>query len=69
MRVALFFDGKNFYEALRQFDPLVEIDFERLAAWVTRTAGGDGAEFVGAYYYSGHSPDLDRAIGDPRPRY
>ncbi|MBI2774167.1 MAG: NYN domain-containing protein [Chloroflexi bacterium] len=57
MRVAIYFDGKNFYEALRAFDPLLEIDFERFATWLTSTVGGPEATFVGAFYYTGYSND------------
>jgi uncharacterized LabA/DUF88 family protein len=57
MRVALFFDGNNYYRALRDFDSSLEINLERLAAWVTRRVGGDGARFVGAYYYTGTFED------------
>lgn len=71
MRVAIFFDGKNFYKGMREFDPALEIDQERLAEWVTHAAGGAAAEFAGAYYYTGHSDspevgDLERgrALGD-----
>lgn len=63
MRVALFFDGKNFYEGLRRFDPLVQIDFAEFSRWVTRAVAGETAEFAGAYYYTGHSasPDIGAA--------
>lgn len=57
MRVALFFDGNNYYRALRDFDSSLEINLERLASWVTRRVGGDGARFVGAYYYTGTFED------------
>jgi uncharacterized LabA/DUF88 family protein len=53
MRVALFFDGNNYYRALREFDSVLEVDLERLATWITRRVGGDDARFVGAYYYTG----------------
>lgn len=62
MRVALFFDGKNFYEGLRGFDPMVQIDFARFSRWLTRAVAGDSGEFAGAYYYTGHSPSAE--IGD-----
>jgi uncharacterized LabA/DUF88 family protein len=55
MRVALFFDGKNFFRALEHFDPSMEIEYERLAEWVTREAAGNAGVFVGAYYYTGYS--------------
>ena len=53
MRIALFFDGNNYYRALREFDQALEIDQERFTAWVTERIGGAGARFVGAYYYTG----------------
>jgi uncharacterized LabA/DUF88 family protein len=57
VRVAIFFDGKNFHEGLRQYSQTLSVDFERLAAWLTEAAGGPGAAFVGAYYYTGYSAD------------
>lgn len=57
MRVAIFFDGKNFHEGLRQYSQTLAIDFEKLAGWVTGAAGGPEANFVGAYYYTGYSAD------------
>ncbi|MEW5825484.1 MAG: hypothetical protein AB1778_01525 [Candidatus Bipolaricaulota bacterium] len=49
MRVALFFDGKNFCSALSARHPGVEIDYDKLAAWVTSKVGGTIPEFQGAY--------------------
>ena len=57
MRVSLFFDGNNYYRALRDYDQGLELNLERLAAWVTSKAGGEGARFVGAYYYTGMFED------------
>lgn len=62
MRVALFFDGKNFYEGLRDSAPDVGIDFARFSRWAVHAAGGPDGEFTGAYYYTGHSSDP--AVGD-----
>ena len=61
MRVALFFDGKNFYTALRDYDSSLDIDYDELAKWLTLSASeGAQGEFVGAYYYTGYSlPDQD----------
>lgn len=53
MRVALFIDGNNYYLALRDYDSSIELDMERLAAWLVRSVGGRLARFVGAYYYTG----------------
>ncbi len=57
MRVALFIDGKNFYKALREFDPLLDIDYEKFADWITQRVGSPMPHFVGAYYYTGYSAD------------
>ena len=57
MRIALFFDGNNYYRALRDFDQGLDVDLERLAAWVTRRVGGEDARFAGAYYYTGTFTD------------
>lgn len=54
MKVAIFFDGKNFYKALTQSYPGLQIDYERLAEWITKTVGGTAATFSGAYYYTGY---------------
>ena len=56
MKVALFFDGKNFYTALRKYDSTLEIDYNKLAEWLTQEASSGKGEFVGAYYYTGYSP-------------
>lgn len=53
VRVALFFDGKNFYRGLCATDSALEVDYDRLAKWVVTQVGGAGAEYVGAYYYTG----------------
>ena len=60
MKVALFFDGKNFYTALRKYDPTLEIDYNRLASWLTDRISSGRGEFVGAYYYTGFT-QLDQA--------
>lgn len=57
MRVAIFFDGKKFYRALQEYNPTLQIDYDKFARWVTTCAGGSSAVFVGAYYYTGHNPD------------
>lgn len=57
MRVAIFFDGKNFYRALQKYNPSLQVDYDRFARWVTTSAAGPSAAFVGAYYYTGHNPD------------
>ena len=53
MKVALFFDGKNFYMALKRYAPDLKIDYSKLANWLTGQASGGGGDFVGARYYTG----------------
>ena len=52
MKVALFFDGKNFYMALKRYAPDLKIDYSKLANWLTGQISG-GGDFVGARYYTG----------------
>lgn len=55
MRVALFFDGKNFYHGLREVQsPDYRINFPRLANWLREKT--NGSVIVGAYYYTGVEP-------------
>lgn len=52
MRVAVFFDGKNFHSGMRSTaGDDVRLDFPKLADWLVRRAGGDS--FWGAHYYTG----------------
>lgn len=51
MRVALFFDGKNFYSGWRESAKGRRIDFARLADWLVQKAQGNS--LWGAYYYTG----------------
>lgn len=51
MRVALFFDGKNFYSGWREAAKGRRIDFSRLADWLVSKARGNN--LWGAYYYTG----------------
>lgn len=51
MRVALFFDGKNFYRGYKQVAPGQRIDFPGMANWLVERAGG--SFLWGAYYYTG----------------
>src|SRR5437667_379093 len=57
MKVAIFFDGQNFYRSLLRYDESLRVDYDRLATWITQQAGGANALFSGAYYYVGVSPD------------
>lgn len=50
MRVALFFDGKNFYSGWREAARGRRIDFTKLSEWLVTKAGGDS--LWGAYYYT-----------------
>lgn len=51
MRVALFFDGKNFYSGWREAAKGRRIDFARLADWLVQRT--KGTHLWGAYYYTG----------------
>ncbi len=51
MRVALFFDGKNFYSGWREAAKGRRIDFSKLAEWLVTSA--NGKNLWGAYYYTG----------------
>ena len=51
MRVALFFDGKNFYSGWKQSASGAVLDFPRMAEWLVATVGGN--RLWGAYYYTG----------------
>jgi uncharacterized LabA/DUF88 family protein len=61
-RVALFFDGKNFYRALDGYNETLQIDYERLAAWIVEQVAGSAGTYVGSYYFTGH-----RQIGHDGP--
>ncbi|MEC8276969.1 MAG: NYN domain-containing protein [Myxococcota bacterium] len=64
MRVALFFDGNNFYRTMEAAVGNIELDYDSLAKWVVHQVAGQSGQFVGAYYYTGvdHSPALDRFL-------
>lgn len=51
MRVALFFDGKNFYSGWREAAKGRRIDFSKLSDWLVARARG--THLWGAYYYTG----------------
>ena len=64
MRIALFFDGNNFYRSMHSYLNGLELNYDSLAKWICHRIGGEKAEFVGAYYYTGffeQSP-LDRFL-------
>src|SRR5579862_9553630 len=51
MKVALFFDGKNFYSGWRERASRQPLDFTALSRWLVRRVGG--TLLWGAYYYTG----------------
>lgn len=51
IRVALFFDGRNFYSGWKETADSRRVDFARLAKWLVQRAGG--TLLSGAYYYTG----------------
>lgn len=51
MKVALFFDGKNFYSGWRERAGRQPLDFTALSRWLVRRVGGN--VLWGAYYYTG----------------
>jgi uncharacterized LabA/DUF88 family protein len=55
MRVAIFFDGNNFYAGWRLTASNSRVDFEPLSAWLTEQAGG--TTLTGAWYYTGVDDD------------
>lgn len=68
MRVALFFDGKNFYSGWREAAKGRRIDFARLAEWLVQKARGDN--LWGAYYYTGIDDNLLQtgSTGEPQQK-
>lgn len=63
MRVALFFDGKNFYSGWREAAKGRRIDFTRLSDWLVERA--KGSHLWGAYYYTGIE---DSALNQTEPQ-
>jgi uncharacterized LabA/DUF88 family protein len=58
MRVALFFDGKNFYENLEQsYTGRHHLNYRTLANWLVERVGG--GRMTGAHYYTGIPDHLD----------
>lgn len=51
MKVALFFDGKNFYSGWRERAGRQPLDFTALSRWLVKRVAGD--VLWGAYYYTG----------------
>lgn len=54
MRVALFFDGRNFYSGWRDAGDGQRLDFPRLSDWLLEQASGE--RMVGARYYTASDP-------------
>lgn len=57
MRVALFFDGKNFYSGYKDHADEKQIDFELLSNWLVKRV--NGSVLVGAHYYTGVEPEAE----------
>jgi len=51
MRVAIFFDGKNFHSGLRATAGTARLDYPKLAGWLVSRAAGES--LWGAHYYTG----------------
>lgn len=51
MRVAIFFDGKNFHAGYRATTTVPRLDFPKLADWIVERVGG--STLWGAHYYTG----------------
>jgi len=51
MRIAIFFDGKNFYSGWRATAEASTVDFVKLSQWLVKKTGG--SRLWGAYYYTG----------------
>src|SRR3989442_9553083 len=62
MKVAIFFDGQNFYRSLLRYDASLRVDYDRLATWITQAVGGPSTLFGGAYYYVGVSADAPQLV-------
>lgn len=61
IRVALFFDGRNFYSGWKETANSRRVDFTRLAKWLVHRAGG--TLLSGAYYYTGVGEISDERSG------
>jgi uncharacterized LabA/DUF88 family protein len=57
MRVALFFDGKNFYSGYKDHGGGRVIDFVKLSKWLMDRVGG--TIMTGAHYYTGIEPGAE----------
>lgn len=61
MKVALFFDGKNFYSGWKREASNVTLDFEALAEWLVERV--DGTRLFAAHYYTGVEEGADGSRG------
>lgn len=57
MKVALFFDGQNFYSGWRDHGGGKSLDFVKLSHWLVKRVGG--SFLWGAHYYTGIDPALE----------
>lgn len=67
MRVALFFDGKNFYSGWKDIAHSDAIDFVKLSRWLVQRVGG--SFLWGAYYYTGIESDAGDAASSRLPTF
>lgn len=63
MKVALFFDGKNFYKGLTRFNSSLQVDYKKFAKWMTEKVAGPSGVFVGAHYYTGFLENSKSTFG------
>ncbi|MBU0553077.1 NYN domain-containing protein [Myxococcota bacterium] len=64
MRVALFFDGKNFYSGWKDRSERPEIDYEKLASWLVKRAGG--RTLWGAHWYTGIDTSEEQGLSQQK---
>lgn len=68
-KVAVFVDGKNFYNGWRDSSDNPKIDFTKLASWLVEQVGGDpDSDLHGMFYYTGvddvHEGKLNNFLSD-----
>jgi len=54
-KVIIFIDGSNFVGICRDFDPGLQIDFDRLAKSLVKAV--NGTSYEGTYYYASYPPE------------
>lgn len=62
-KVAIFVDGKNFYEGLRASGLTNKIDFEALSQYMVKAVGG--GMLTGLHYYTGIEPIYQSQLPSP----